>query len=101
MWLRLLTFFLGAQRAPKKFSKAAVLEDFVRKLDQISELFTYIYQKPCICFHISFLIIKARLKKYFSPSFPKKYLNKPLNTDLNVDKLFLSNDSPKNSGVFP
>ena len=36
----------------------------------------YIYQKPCIRFHICFLIIKARLKKYFSASFPKNLLKK-------------------------
>ena len=34
-----------------------------------------LYQKPCIRFHISFLIIKARLKKYSCPSFPKNKIH--------------------------
>ena len=41
------------------------------------------YQKPCICFHISFLIIKARLKKYFCPPFPKNKIHSSMDHALN------------------
>ena len=99
MWLRLLTFYF---RSPKGFQKIFQSSSLGRLRKKTGpDLCLLIYIKSLVFVFISFLIIKARLKKYFSPSFPKKFLNKPLNTDFNVGKLFLSNHSPKNSGVFP
>ena len=54
--------------------RTSLVEPFIRTLNFWTEsVFIYMHQKARTRFHISYLLyIKARLKKCFSPSFPKK-----------------------------
>ena len=95
--------FENENEEEKLFTKSASLvEHFMRTLDRIS-LSLYI-SKTFPFKNLS--LFKAKLKKYFCPSFPENKIHSRthhthIRVKFNFDKLFLSNHSPTNSCVFP
>ena len=68
------TLNLKTKTKKKNYKKKRLVDRILHKNTGLN-LCLSLYQKPCIRFHISFLIIKARLKKYSCPSFPKNKIH--------------------------
>ena len=66
--------FENENEEEKLLKSASLTEQFIRTLDRIS-VYPYISKALYTFSYISFLIFKARLKKYFCLSFPKNKMH--------------------------